>query len=193
MDRLWHTVRSIVAEMLGQQGQSRHGIVKSVDPARGTVRVALDEFGTLSGWIPVAQTAAGGGWSGVCLPVPGTQVFMVPDMGHSEHLVVVGATHSTEQPPGKVTPYQGSAQNLVPGEVTFMHKDGASLRLTASGVIEIHGDLKVDGNILASGNITDLNNQRNSLDYLRTQYDEHHHTNVQTGAGITGLTDHPTP
>jgi hypothetical protein len=76
--------------------QHRRGHARPAGPAparhrqerrrpRGVVRV---DFGdqdapALSGWLPVAQLAAGGGWSGVCLPVPGTQVFCAPDMGDS--------------------------------------------------------------------------------------------------------------
>ena len=199
-DAFWNTVRGVVGNMLAEQGQARHGIVASVNPANATVRLTLDEDGTPSGWLPIAQQAAGNGWGMVTLPLPGTQVFFAPDMGDMAHGVVLGAVHSSEQPPGKVVPYgptggasePGDPQPITPGETTLIHASGLSLRLTATGV-EIHGDLRVNGNLFVSGDISDQNGRRGTLDVLRTDYDAHKHSGVQPGGGTTGTTDHPTP
>lgn len=173
----WNTVRGIVANQLAEMGQARMGTVVSVDPARAAVRVTWDEEGTQSGWLPIAQQAAGNGWGMVTLPVPGTQVYVGTDMGELGHGVVLGAVHSTAQPPGKVTPYGAGSPTpipIVPGETTLIHTSGASLRLTAGGV-EINGNLKVKGNIIASGDIYDENQVHESLDYLRQRYNQHDH------------------
>lgn len=193
-DDFWSVVKGHVSAMLAQQGAPRHGIVASVDPARGTVRVTWDEDNTLSGWLPIAQQAAGNGWGAVTLPVPGTQVFCAPDMGDSGSMVMLGAVHSTQQPPGKVTPYKAASPiPLVPGEPTLIHASGASLRLLAGGIIELHGTVKIDGDLLVSGDIRDKDGVRGTLDLLRSDYNQHHHTNVQTGGSISGTTDMPTP
>ena len=187
-------IRSIVAEMMGQRGVSRHAVVKSVDPVSATVKVSYDEDDeAVSGWLPIAQAAVGNGWGAVCLPLPGTQVFVHPDMGDMSHGVVGGVVHSTSQPPGRVTPYRAaSAIPLVPGEFTLIHGDGTSLRMTNGGP-QIHGNLLVDGDIKASGNITDLDGIHGSLDELREDYNQHKHPGIQPGSGSTGTTDHPTP
>lgn len=183
MDAFWNTIKGHVANMLAQQAVNRHAIVASVNPANNTVRVILDEEGTLSGPLPVAQMAAGANWSSVCLPVPGTQVLVLPDMGDQAHGVVVGAVHFDRQPPGKVTPYgASSAVPLVPGEITFQHASGASLRLTAGGVIEIHGTLKISGDLLVNGDISDKNAVHGTLDLLRTDHNLHTHSDPQGGS-----------
>ncbi len=193
-------IRNIVDEMLDQQGVSRHAIVSSVDPVNALVKVTYDEGDpangvppTVSGWLPIAQAAVGNGWGAVCLPIPGTQVFVHPDMGDIAHGVVGGMVHSTAMPPGTITPYKATAaQPLTPGEFTLIHSDGTSFRMTTGGP-QIHGNLLVDGNIMASGEITDLNGIHGSLDALRQDYDQHQHGGVQTGAGFTTTTNKPTP
>ena len=154
-EEFWNAVKGHVANMLSQMGQPRMGRVTNVDPARALVRVSYDEEGTISGWLPIAQLGAGGGMSVVCLPTPGTQVFVAPDMGSQEHGVVLGAVHSTQARPGQVTPYGGDGQvPLVPGEPTIMGPNGQYIRLTQAGNIEMHGPLRVDGNITTTGNMT---------------------------------------
>lgn len=202
--KLANVIRGIVADQLAQVGQPRFGTVVSVNPNSGTVRVILDADGTLSGELPIAQTAAGNGWSAVTLPTPGTQVFMVPDGNSAEDLVVVGATHSTGNPIGKVKPYgTGDAatasppQPLVPGETTLMHPGGATLRLTTdpnnnnAPVIEINGTLKVNGDIVLTGDVYDVNKHWGSLDQLRQVYNLHDHSGVQPGSGNTAQTTIP--
>lgn len=178
-----------------QAGVPLMGRVESVDAGRALVRVSYDEEGTLSGWLPVAQMGGGGGWSVLCLPKPGQQVFVAPDMGDVSHGVVLGMVHSSANPPGKVTPYGDDAQPqaLTPGEFTMMHESGASLRLTEGGVLEINGILKVMGDLLVHGEIRDLDGKRGTFSDLRNDYDEHQHTGVRAGGDTSGLTTKPVP
>ncbi len=190
---LRNAIKNIVSSMLSQMGQPRHALVKSVDPVNALVKVSYDEADdAVSGWLPVAQVAAGANWTAVCLPLPGTQVFVAPDMGDIEHGVVLGSVHSTQQPVGQIVPYKATAGvPLVPGEFTVMHSSGVSLRLT-DGAVEVHGLLRVDGDLLLSGQVRDLNGIHGTLDDLRQAYDQHQHTGVQGGAGTTSLTTKPT-
>jgi phage gp45-like len=189
----WAAIDGRIANQIAMQGVARHGIVSSVNPANGTVKVTYDESGTSSGWLPIAQQAVGAGWGMVTLPKPGTQVFVAPDMGSIDHGVVLGAVHSTQQPIGKVTPYKASsAVPLVPGEPTIISESGASLRFTSGGVIEMRGaTVKIDGDLLVSGQVRDLDGVHGSLDVLRQAYNQHHHSDPQGGA--VGVTDHQTP
>lgn len=187
-------IRRGVSEMLSLTPKPRCAIVANVDPARGTVRVILDDAGRLSGHLPIAQHAVGNGWGVVTLPAPGTQVFCIPDTNDFGSMVVVGAVHSSQMPPGKVTPYK--AQDgiaLVPGEPTMMGPDGQFIRFPAGGGIQSRGTWLHDGDFKASGQITDLDGVHGSLDVLRQAYQAHKHTGVQSGSGTTGATDHPTP
>ena len=190
-----HVIRRIVGEMLAQQGVPRHAAVKSVDPVNALVKVSYDEADdAVSGWLPIAQMGGGANWTAICLPLPGTQVFVHPDMGDIEHGVVGGVVHSTAMPPGKIIPYMATeGVPLVPGEFTVISASGASMRFTDGGVIETRGTWKHMGDILASGQITDLNGVHGSLDVLREDYNQHLHTGVQPGPGDTGMTTKPTP
>lgn len=175
-----------------QQGHSRFAVVASVDPARHLVRVAYDEERTLSGWLPVLHALGGAGFSAGSLPPVGAQVFVHADMGAAEHGVVAGIAHSSAQPPGKVTPYHGSGsaqpQDWTPGEWTITTPGGASFRLTG-GVIELSGTLKLQGDLLVSGQVRDMDGRRGTLDALRIAYDAHRHTGVRAGGDLSGIPD----
>lgn len=193
---MMNAMKRIAGAQDDQQGHGRFALVASVDPARHLVRVAFDEEGTLSGWLPVLHPLGGAGVGAGSLPVPGAQVFVHADMGYAEHGVVAGAAYSSAQPPPQVTPYHGSGtaqpQHWTPGEWTVTTPGGASFRLTG-GAIEVIGTLKVQGDLLVSGQIRDLDGQRDTLDHLRQQYDDHKHTNVQAGGGLSGTTNLPVP
>ena len=52
------------------------------------------------------------------------------------------------------------------------------------------GNLTVNGTILATGDITDLNGGHGTVNGIRTVYNSHDHANVQNGPGVTAT---PTP
>jgi len=146
-------IRRILSEMMSNLPAGRHAIVQNVDPVRGTVRVSWDEDGTLSGHLPIVQTAVGNGWSAVTMPMPGTQVFCMPDMHDSGSMVVMGAVHSTAMPPGKIVPYKATdGVPLVPGEPTFMGADGQFIRFPKGGGIQSRGVWMHDGDLFQNGN-----------------------------------------
>ena len=193
-----NALKRAMGTMDDQAGAARHAIVAAVNPNDHTVRVTLDDAGTLSGGLPMGHMA-GGGWSCVCLPQPGQQVFLAPDMGDQSHGVVLGIVPSSLNPPGQVTPYYGTGQAqpqaFTPGEITLLHSSGASVRLTGSAgspVIEIIGTFKIQGDLLVSGDISDQNGQHGTLAAFRADYDEHHHTQVKAGTDLSGATDKPT-
>ena len=192
---LKNTVKAWAGEMDQGIGQARHGIVANVDPVRGLVKLKLDEEGTLTGWLPVAQAGAGAGWSMVAMPEAGAQAFMVPDMGDASHGVVVGFTHTTGAPPPDVPGYKGTDAGTPaqPGELLLVHKSGASIRLTGNGTIISRGMWLHDGDLKVSGQVSDLDGVHGTVNDLRTDYNGHHHTGVQSGGSKTGPTDMPTP
>jgi phage baseplate assembly protein gpV len=191
---LENMIRGIVAEQLANMGQGRHAIVSAVNPTEPLVRVSWDEEGTQSGWLPVAQMAAGAGWGASTLPTVGTQVYVAPDMGDLRHGVVLGAVHSTSQPVGTIQPYGGGvAIPPVPGEPTFRHPSGSTFRLTAGGVIEMNGTVKINGTLLVSGDISDQNGAHGTLALLRTDHNAHTHGGVQSGSAQTAAPNLVTP
>lgn len=194
MSDLVALIRRTAYEMMSTTPKPRHGVVKNVNPTNGTVRVAWDDSENLSGWLPVAQIAAGNGWSAVCLPAPETQVFCVPDTNDGGSMVVVGAVHSDRSPTGKVTPYKATdTVPITPGELVLQGPDGQFIRFPAGGGIQSRGTWIHDGDLKTSGQVTDLDGVHGSVDVLRQAYNGHRNTGVQPGGGVSGLTDNPTP
>ena len=64
MDKLTNAIRQQAAAIVAQMGQPRWGVVQSVDPSRPAAKVLIQPEGVLSGWLPIATTAAAGGRGG---------------------------------------------------------------------------------------------------------------------------------
>jgi phage baseplate assembly protein gpV len=140
MHTLANSLKIQAAAMDAQQGQSRWGIVSSVNsgPNGGpyTAKVRMQPEDVLTGWLPVLSSMVGAGWGMVSPPYPGQQVFVIPDCGDHAHGVIVGATWSqpagnpTPQPPGSVG---GAAAPVLPGEFGVVSKPGSYIRGSNDG------------------------------------------------------------
>ena len=53
------------------------------------------------------------------------------------------------------------------------------------------GNVVVDGDLLVTGDITDLDGGYSTVNALRIAYDNHVHGNVYNGDGVTSTTDRP--
>jgi phage baseplate assembly protein gpV len=156
MDRFVNALKAQAAALDRSLGQPRFGTVTSVDAGRHAVRVTLQPEGVLSGWLPVLSSWTGAGWGMVCMPLPGTQVLVVPQEGDAEHGVIVGAAYSDA----------ATAPNAPLGELWMVHRSGAALKLCNDGTVRIGGDLHVSGNVYDS---------HGSLAQLRGHYNAHSH------------------
>ncbi|MCB8880418.1 phage baseplate assembly protein V [Acidisoma cellulosilytica] len=184
MEAWTNAMRAQASAISGTAGQLRCGLIQSVDPASYCVRVTLQPEGVLSGWLPVASQWTGSGWGMVALPSPGQQVVVLAQEGRAEHGIVLGSLFSLQALP----------PNAPVGELWLVHASGSFLKLHNDGSIEgqapvwnLTGTVRLQGDLLVSGDITDQNGTRGSLQQLRQIYDEHIHPGVQTGAGDTGL------
>src|SRR5579864_7698553 len=99
MDRLINPLKGHAAGMDLGQGQPRFGIVESFDPNTYAARVSLQPEGVLSGWLPVLSAWIGAGWGLASPPSPGDQVLVLPQEGHAEHGVIVGAAFCDQARP----------------------------------------------------------------------------------------------
>ena len=156
MDALLNTLKADAARQDAAVGQARFGLVSSVDPARGTVRVLLQPEGVLTGWLPLATSWVGAGWGLACPPSPGDQVMVLPEGGSGQPGLVMARAWSSASPP-PAAPV---------GEWWLVHRSGSFLKLCNDGTIQVKGDLHVDGDVF---------DRHGSLDRLRTHYDLHTH------------------
>ena len=195
MQRVIEAIKRIAMEAALTQGQPRWGIVDGVDVARPAVRLKIQPEGTLTGWLPLTQQAAGAGASSFTVPKVGWQAAVMPDLGDAEHPIVMGFAHNdgAQIPPtpnaiGTGGTPSTTAAPLVEGETVIIGADGTVIRLGGAAGPYIKpggGTLFVDGHVKANGDLID---QHGSLDRLRGNYDAHRHPDPQ--GGISGLTDH---
>ena len=178
--------------MDSSQPVGRWAVVTGADTKSMTVKVTIQPEGVQTDWLPLVSSAVGGGWGMVHVPPVGTQVFCLPDAGDHNSYVVMGATWSAKnRPPAAV----------LQGEMWLVHSTGSAIKLTNDGHVKVtdasgcslefqnNGTATLTGNLMVTGNISDVNGTHGTIGSLRTAYDTHHHTGVQGGAGSTGITD----
>jgi phage baseplate assembly protein V len=167
-DHLLNAVKRHVSGMIGQIGHTRMGTITSVNASNYTARVLIQPEGVLSGWLPIAATMVGSGWGLVSPPSNGEQVVVLAQEGDSEHGIIVGRVFSNDHQPPKTYTDQyakDKTNNVQPGEIGLVHKNGTFLRLIGDRVL-IHGDLFVDGQVRVTGDIT---SDKNVLATLNVQ------------------------
>ncbi len=210
MDRWLDHMKAAAAGVHMQGGVNRFGIITSTRKTDTGYDVkVLYDYGPdaqlQSGWMPVLSNMVGPGWGIVSPPHQGMLAFVAPDMGDANHGVVIGMSWNvTDKPPKAPEAMDGGATPVDAGELCFVSKAGAVLRLCADGSIYIKGPVVIEGTLTVkndivstTGNITaqkgDVSDEHGSLDRLRRAYDAHRHPGVSSGAGLTGLTDHNDP
>jgi NADPH-dependent 2,4-dienoyl-CoA reductase/sulfur reductase-like enzyme len=70
------------------------------------------------------------------------------------------------------------------GSLVTLNGDGTGT-MTFAGGLTVNADMQVNGNIVASGDISDQNGAKNTLQHVRDVFDDHDHGNVQNGSGTT--------
>jgi hypothetical protein len=164
------------ASMDPMQGVARVGLVVNFDPQSFTAQVTFQPNGVQSGWLPVLSQWVGAGWGMVPWLQQNDQVLVVMESGESGHGVIVGRYFNAVDPPPQV----GAA-----GEFWLVHQSGSSLALRNDGTIDaVTPTFKITGDLLVTGNISDLNGAHSTLAALRTAYDGHEHIDPQ--GGVTG-------
>jgi len=176
LDQFWNLVKAQAGALDGLAGVARFGLVSSFDPSAYAARVLIQPENVLSGWLPVLSTWVGAGW-GLAAPLtPGAQVLVIAQEGDAEQGVVIGAVWSAVD-----TPLAAPA-----GELWLQHQSGSFLKLHNDGTIAMQApQVKVTGNLVVSGDISDQNSAHGTLASLRNAHDTHEHS-VPEG-GVTGL------
>jgi phage baseplate assembly protein gpV len=203
---LLNAIKRQVAAQLDQLAQPSWGIVSGVDPNRPAVKVRKQPEDVETGWLPILQQAAAGGWGVYTLPTLGMVAKIVPDSGIAGHWVVIGFAHNDRALPPKTPNSIGSGGVrstggvvATGGETVITHASGAFIRLTAGGAIilsaptvQIDGNLRVNGNIVADLDISDLAGVHNTVAGLRAAYNGHVHAQDPDSRGDTEVPTHTT-
>jgi phage baseplate assembly protein V len=192
VEDLTNVMRREAERVAATVAQTRMGIVSGYDPNRHAVKLRLQPEGHETGWIPWGSLAAGNGWGIFVPPTLGMQAVVAFQEGNSETGVVVAAVYSDDD--RAVVEGLGGAPS---GEIWFVHKSGARVRLTDDGTIEVHAKagtqakLNPDGTVDIHGSTirvgADGSLYRGLLtDLFITFFNQHVHPN--TGPPVTPLT-----
>lgn len=150
------------------RNRKRTGTITEVDNAKGLARVKItEEDGKpfITGWLPWKEMSAGGTSSHIP-PTVGQQVDAISESGDLTDGVIDFSTHSNANP----RPHDGPEAVIVHG----------GLRMTlGDGTFEIIGDVTIKGALTIEGSGVTHNGKDIG--------DTHKHTQVEPGAGISGV------
>lgn len=208
MQRMLNAMRVQAALAADGLAHARLGTVSSYDPDNYCAKVRLQPEDIETGWLPIASLWVGPQWGLFSPPPIDAQVVVLFAEADHEAGLILGALWSDAARPLSVPA----------GELWMQHKEGAYLKLLnggdvhivnpsgcelhmqdggkvyakAPGGFELEGDTNITGELTVTKDITD-NTPGNSVTVktLRDDYNQHQHTGVQTGAGVTGLTTKP--
>jgi len=126
------------------------------------------------------------------VPPLGSEALLLRRMGQRALSLVIGTSHRPSRPKG-----------LKPGDTVLYDMRGAKVQLTADGllidcaglpaVVRNATKLRVEVEVIeCTGDVVGrADGTRVSLNDLHDAYAKHKHLGVQTGAGVSGLTDTP--
>ena len=169
----------------------RPGRVQAVRYDPPAVRVEIGDL--ITAWLPPLVARAGNNRSWDMLEV-GEQVVVLSPSGDFAQGWVLPAGYTTSSPAPSADPdkkiytfpdgawleYDRKRQHL-----KAILPDGATTELKSTGGIELVGDLKVNGNITATQDITD---KTRSMQADRAIYNRHKHSGVASGQSTTQTT-----
>lgn len=183
-------IKRVVAEFMAGFFTTRYGSISAYNPNDYTVKVTIQPEGTETGFIPLSAIWVGNNLGAVFGPAIGDSVRLDFIEGSVQATVVGGRFfNNSARPPvvqsgqAAIIDGQGAYVKLNnDGTITF----GAPVGITSTTpLLKQIGNMEVDGNFIATQNVSDLNGTRGTVASLRTAYDSHTHANVQNGPGIT--------
>ena len=180
MQDMLNIARREAQRVMARLAMPKTGIVTGYDPDNHCAKVQLQPENVETGWLPIRTPWAGNGWGMFCPPAPGDEVEVgFQEGGKQAGYIRLRAFGNRFRP----LPVPSREFWLVHGSGSFLKflNDGtvglhAATAITSSAPIWNHtGDVHVDGEILATGDITDLDGTRGTVGHIREVYDIHTH------------------
>jgi len=169
MEGLRDLIQREVERALRRRGWPRIGLVDSYDPNRHAVKVKFADEDKLSGWVPIGSAWTGNGWGLHMAPVVGAQVVVAYHDGDTNAGFVSHQLFSRTDNP-----------LVVPsGDMWLQHQNGNSIKLHASGLVEIVSE---NVQIGQSG----ANFHQLLHDAFVDLFNDHTHNGVQAGGDVSG-------
>jgi phage baseplate assembly protein gpV len=192
MNGMSNVMRREAARVASQTANVRLATVTSYDPSNYAAKVLIQPEGHETGFLPVTSPWAGNGWGLFCPPTPGDVVDVHFQEG-GKQAGFVALRHFGDQFRPLPVPS---------GEFWLVHRSGSFVKLHNDGTIEINaqtavnatapvfnlvGDVNVTGNIIATGDISDLSDGSGTMAHIRATFDLHTHGGIEPGGGNTAI------
>lgn len=186
----------------------RFGIVTAYDPARYAAKVQVQPEGYETGFLPVTTPWVGNGWGMFAPPSVGDAVEVHFQEGGKDAAYIALRLYGNVAQPLSVPSGEfwlvhesgsflkfkndGSVEVNTAGDLDATVGGQANLTVTGKVVasaaeFDLTGNLIVTGDITATGEIYDENGIKGHIGHIRTVYDSHTHSGVQTGGGATAI------
>lgn len=178
-------IKRVVAEMLNMQARTQYGTISAYNPNTYAVKVLLQPEGVETGWIPLAAPWVGNGLGAVFGPPIGTDCRVDFVGGVPEAALGGSRFFNASNPPPLVQSGQGAIVDAG-GSYVRLNGDGTITLGASVGITSTTPLLTQDGDLLVTGNISDVNGAHGTLADLRNAHNKHAHGGVQTGGGSTG-------
>ncbi len=201
MNGLTNLMRREAARVDSRKAVPCYGIVTSYDPNTYSAKVRLQPSDQETGFLPIHSPWSGNGWGMFAPPSPG-DVVEVNFQEDGKNAGMIGLRQYGNQfrplavPSGEfwLVDARGNSFKFTGGKVTVngsteIDATAPTLNITSSAAVNVTtpamtltGNLVVNGNINATGNIIDNDGTNaNNMANFRKEYDEHKHHDSLSG------------
>jgi uncharacterized protein involved in type VI secretion and phage assembly len=196
MDKIRNAMRSEAKRESSTRAKPRRGTITAYDPSKYAAKVRIEPEGYETGFLQIGSEFVGNGWGLILGPSIGDEVE-VNFQEDGKNAAYIGSRFFGDETPPFPVPS---------GEAWLVHKSGAFIKLTNDGKMSLRdaagstlvmnndgtttltSNLIVNGNITATGDITDRDaTGGSSMADFRTVYDGHTHGNVMNGGDNTDI------
>lgn len=148
MEGIRNFIQREIARALAKKAFPRLGLIDSYDPSTASVKVSFPDDGKLSGWMPIGTAIAGNGWGLHTAPVIGAQCCVNfhdgdPDSPFMSHQI----WSKTDRP-----------LSVPSGDIWLQHSNGLTIRIQASGQVEIGASASAMHKLVTDALILQYNN-----------------------------------
>jgi uncharacterized protein involved in type VI secretion and phage assembly len=196
MRKIQNLMRREAQREASTRAKPRRGTITAYDPSKYAAKVRIEPEGYETGFLQIGAEFVGNGWGLILGPSIGDEVE-VNFQEDGKNAAYIGSRFFGDEAPPLPVPS---------GEAWLVHKAGAFIKLTNDGRLSLrdaggstlvmNGDgtttltsnLIVNGNIVATGDITDRDSAGgSSMADFREVYDSHTHSGVMSGGSNTSI------
>lgn len=191
---LLNAMRLQAQRALSEHTTTRVALIHNYNPNEYVARATLQPDGVQTGPLPIAAAWVGNGWGMFSPPAENSLGLVAFAEGNLNAGIILGCFWNDVDRPLAVPS----------GEFWLVHANGQSVKLTNDGklavsdgqgaTVVLNGDGSISsaastwthtGNFVATGDISDQNGAKGTVQHIRDVYDGHSHPNVQSGSSPT--------